>query len=439
MLNTVIQGDCLEVLKTLADNSVDAIVTDPPAGIGFMGKDWDKDKGGRDKWIAWKEEIARECLRVLKHGGHALVWSLPRTSHWTATAWENAGFEVRDKIAHVFGSGFPKSHNLGKAVDKLQGMKGRVVNFDANKIRHNRKSKKKGGSRILAGGFDSDNGATITKGNSEWEGWGTALKPAREDWFLLKKPNEKGLNIAQNCLKWGVGGLNIDACRIDFQNDDDKQESTAKNQHEKFGTKPMQGNNTYGDYSMIEPKNYNPTGRFPANLIHDGSDEVLELFPITKKGSDKKRNCKSVGSFGMPNDATVEYNDSGNASRFFYCAKPSPNEKHKGCEDMEMKQSVGGGGGIGNYINDKNSASGKYGSEKAPSKNFHPTVKSIALMSYLVRMITPKNGIVLDPFGGSGSTALGCLQEGVNFILIEKETDFVQIANKRIDSFKKQK
>ena len=175
MKTELIRGDCLVELKKLKNNSVDAVVTDPPAGISFMGKAWDSDKGGRDNWIKWMSEIASECNRILRPGGHALVWSIPRTSHWTGMAWENAGFEPRDVIAHIFGSGFPKSLSIGKSINKLE----------------------------------------TAKGTFAWEGYGTALKPAREDWWLLRKPLEKGLTIAENCLKWGVGGLNIDGCRVD--------------------------------------------------------------------------------------------------------------------------------------------------------------------------------------------------------------------------------
>ena len=212
-INKVIQGDCLEVMKTLPeenisvgkgqnyllvgdnaiwlkkipDNSIDSIVTDPPAGISFMARGWDSDKGGRDHWIKWMSEVATECKRVLKPGGHAFVWAIPRTSHWTATAWENAGFEIRDVVAHVFGSGFPKSHNIEKALQKIQPER-----------------------------------------SSEFKGIGTALKPAREDWILMRKPLDKGLTIAENCLKWGTGGINIDESRVDYQSESDKASATPQ-------------------------------------------------------------------------------------------------------------------------------------------------------------------------------------------------------------------
>lgn len=212
----IINGDCLEVLKTLLENSVDSIVTDPPAGISFMGKSWDTDKGGRDNWIKWMQEVATECKRVLKPGGHAFVWAIPRTSHWTATAWENAGFEIRDVVAHIFGSGFPKSHNIGVAVAKLRNEELKEVGDNPN----HRES-----DALYALGFQGGKGdGKIREAQNEWSGWGSALKPAREDWILMRKPLEKGLNIAENCLKWGTGGINIDQSRVITPNDEARKQ-----------------------------------------------------------------------------------------------------------------------------------------------------------------------------------------------------------------------
>jgi hypothetical protein len=203
--NYLLVGDNAIWLKKIPDNSIDSIVTDPPAGISFMGRGWDTDKGGRDHWIAWMQEVATECKRVLKPGGHAFVWAIPRTSHWTATAWENAGFEIRDVVAHIFGSGFPKSLNIGKAVDKLQGNERKTVGKD-----------KSGSERNCMAGDFTGGEYDLTKGTSEWEGWGTALKPAREDWLLMRKPIESK-TVAENCLKWGTGGINIDESRVETQ------------------------------------------------------------------------------------------------------------------------------------------------------------------------------------------------------------------------------
>jgi len=330
-MNKIIQGDCLETMRTLPDNSVDAIVTDPPAGISFMGKSWDDDKGGRDHWIKWMQEIATECNRVLKPGGHALVWAIPRTSHWTATAWENAGFQVRDIIAHVFGSGFPKSLNVGKAVDKLQGNE----RVGTGEIKHHAQkgvaiAEERGA--IGGGAFGQAKDEEITVGTSEWEGWGTALKPAREDWLLLRKPLEKGMTVVENVLKWGTGGIAIDACRVGYVNDYDEkhQADIARGQDNATNGKFFGGN---GKSKASSPT---PTGRFPANLIHDGSDEVVELFPNSKSGNGKANTYdKEGGQWGKGKQIrNADFGDSGSASRFFYCAKSSKSERNRGCEGL---------------------------------------------------------------------------------------------------------
>ena len=189
--NYLLVGDNAIWLKKIPDNSIDSIVTDPPAGISFMGRGWDTDKGGRDHWIAWMQEVATECKRVLKPGGHAFVWAIPRTSHWTATAWENAGFEIRDVVAHIFGSGFPKSLNIGKAVDKLQGNEREDLGIRTDIHSHGANCRK---TDVIYPTKEP----RLTKGTSEWEGWGTALKPAREDWLLMRKPlSTGGLDIAK--------------------------------------------------------------------------------------------------------------------------------------------------------------------------------------------------------------------------------------------------
>jgi len=382
----LILGDCLEKLKDLADNSVDSIVTDPPAGISFMGKGWDGDKGGRDHWITWKCEIAKECLRVLKPGGHALVWALPRTAHWTTTAWENAGFEVRDVIAHLFGSGFPKSHNIGKSVDKLQGNE----REDLGESTNNRDRTKHEYNSV--GNVGSN--ARVSKGNSPFEGWGTALKPAREDYILLRKPF-KG-TVASNVLEWGTGGINIDKSRVE----PDIEYLDGKGNDKIFDSSKdiFKINNKL---TRAEP---NQTGRFPANIIHDGSEEVLAVFPDSKAG--KNITEKGTGgiwskSSGLP--CGNQYGDEGSASRFFYCAKPCGTEKNAGLENS----------------------------------NTHPTVKAIKLMSYLCNLITPSKGIILDPFMGSGSTGVSAVTEGFHFIGIELDKDYFEIATARIESVNK--
>jgi DNA modification methylase len=382
MKNKILCGDSLEVLKDFEDNYFDSVVTDPPYGLAFMGKKWDYDVPQVELW--------KEVYRVLKPGGHILSFAGSRTYHRMAVNIEDAGFEIRDMLGWLYGSGFPKSHNIGKAVDKLQGNEREVV---GKKI-HSQKGVRVAEERttIGAGAFGEPREGEITKGNSKWEGWGTALKPAHEPIVMARKPlSEK--TVARNVMEHGTGGINIDGCRID--------NITKK---EKNRTPQRQSNNPNIDLGGMragqEQSMYNNEGRFPANIIHDGSEEVLEVFE--------------------------------ESSRFFYCAKASKAERNMGLDELSTKQTTGGGGGIGNYLDDVNSASGKYGSEKAPQKNYHPTVKPIKLMEYLVRLVTPKEGIVLEPFAGSGTTLIACKQQGFNYIGIEQEQEYCDIAEARL-------
>ena len=490
----VICGDCKEVIKRMDNNSVDSIVTDPPAGIKFMGRIWDHDKGGRDQWIEWMTGIATECLRVIKPGGHALVWSLPRTSHWTATAWENGGFECRDSIVHIFGTGFPKSLDISKAIDKHDGKqmgwfgswlrKWRIDNNIPQKEIAKLFPSKTGGltgcaanwelglnlptveqfnlirdtfslpfeylediEREVIGqrttGIGTGKGATPIMGDGnrditaprtetakQYSGLGTALKPAHEDWILLRKPVEG--TIAQNVLEYGVGGINIDGCRVEIQDTDDS--IYAKNPH----TNGTIGEN--GIYGAGKRTLYKvPTGRFPANLIHDGSDEVLALFPQAmgmSGGGAKDKIKKDTWAIQPFNRKLVREEwircDSGSAARFFYCAKPSQQERNIGCENLPHKTAgectdrVEGSAGL----NSPRAGAGRTNG----SQNDHPTVKSINLMRYLCKLITPPNGVVLDPFCGSGSTGLAAYLEGFQCIMIDSDSHSCEIAEVRMRS-----
>ncbi len=368
----LIQGDCLDVMRDIADNSVDAIVTDPPYGLSFMGKKWDYDVP--------KVEIWEECLRVLKPGGHLLAFAGTRTQHRMAVNIEDAGFEIRDMIAWVYGSGFPKSLNIGKAVDKIQGNEREEI----GRVKRTGKS---------VGAFEGNN--LETKGNSEWEGWGTALKPALEPITVARKPiSEK--SIAENVLKWGTGGINIDESRV--EGEPWKAHTATGLAHVKFFTK--------GSCKEIK-KNPHPAGRFPANFIHDGSDEVLDLFPETKSGGGNK-NPETSNIYGgnslLPsktkrNNQTYEP-DSGSAARFFYCAKASKSERNAGLPDGQTST--------------------------------HPTVKPVKLLEYLVRLVTPNNGLCLDPFMGSGTTGVASKNLNRKFIGIELDEEYFRIAQGRI-------
>ena len=342
-------GDCIEVLKTLEDNSVDSIVTDPPYGLSFMNKKWDYDVPSVEIW--------KECFRVLKPGGHLLSFGGSRTYHRMAIGLEDAGFEIRDQIMWVFGSGFPKSHNIGKAIDKM--------------------------------GIDSD-----------WEGWGTALKPAHEPICMARKPlSEK--SIAENVLKHETGGINIDDCRI--------------------GSDTITTNG-YGDKGFVAQEGYEPStheGRFPANIMFD--EEAGKIL--------------------------------GEPSRFFYCPKVSKKERNAGMDievgvfhqrprredgtiiykethPEEWKEAM-------NKLPRKDKTSKAAAEEKLQDKkgNVHPTVKPIKLMEYLITLVTPKGGIVLEPFMGSGSTGIAAKNLGMSFIGIEREEEYFKIAKRRIENY----
>lgn len=403
-MNKIIQGDCLDKLKDIPDNSIDSIVTDPPYELGFMGKSWDK------TGIANNVEMWKECLRVLKPGGHLLSFGGTRTYHRMACAIEDAGFEVRDMISWIYGSGFPKSLNIGKAVDKLQGNERNVV------------GEKMGGTPqtgLYEAGLGVNEGKYIkvTKGNSEWEGWGTALKPACEPCVLARKPlSEK--TIAENVLKWGTGGINIDGSRVEI----DSKDPNARHGQRVYDF--PETDNFLGGLKAGARGDFNSQGRFPANLIHDGSDEVLGLFPNTKSGGGIKANKKTVGLYGIASNVETNFApDSGSASRFFYCAKTSKSERNKGCEELGEKK-----GGSYEFRQD-----GSLDGQIPSNKNNHPTVKPQALMKYLIKLITPPGGTVLDPFAGSGSTLVAAKDLGHNYIGIEMTEEYIPIIEARLN------
>ncbi len=383
----------------MESSSVDALVTDPPAGIAFMGKDWDKDKGGRDSWVAWMTEVMRECMRVLKPGAHGLVWALPRTSHWTATALENAGFEIRDVVTHLFGTGFPKSLDVSKAIDKAAGAKpvtiGRKMGAtNVAGLKHD-DAQQSGGAYMQTGKYINET-APATDSARQWQGWGTALKPASEHWVLVRKPcSEK--TVAANVLKWGTGAINVDASRIVASDQAALAKNWDRNQSEcnKSGAIAREG----GDLKPIDLSDRVPIGRFPANLVLDEEaaamlDEQSGISPSNRRSS--KIGDKSAGITGWRGTEANPPGDSGGASRFFYVAKASKTDRG--------------------------------------ADNKHPTVKSTKLMSYLCRLVTPPGGLILDPFAGSGSTGVAAKAEGFRFLGIEKDAEYIKIAEKRMSS-----
>jgi len=469
----LILGDCRDVLRELARQNgtgprFTAIVTDPPAGIAFMGKDWDtfatrgrgntadgqhpvgfakdvhwdKDIRARDTFIEWMTEIASLALDLCLPGAHALVWALPRTSHWTATAWENGGWEVRDRIAHVFGSGFPKSLDVSKALDKAAGAEREVVG---------QRKQPQGPDSMLRRAKQVEQGyrpdgdeygqvasdthyitAPATDLAREWAGYGSALKPAVEDWWLLRKPLSG--TIAGNCAEFGCGAINVDGARV--------------------GTDDSFGGGTKGTSGFAagyEHDGWKPgsaSGRFPANLITDGSAEVTACFPVTTSTAQVRHNgaFKSVAKGAETERDSYGFADTGSAARFFACcppdadaprlyyaAKASRREREAGCEGLEAKSA-----GVMDddaYVWPMNGDGSPRGVKVAPSRNGHPTVKPLALMRYLLTLLRqPTVNLVLDPFMGSGSTGVACVQLGIPFVGIERNAEYFEIARRRISA-----
>ncbi len=356
-------GPCEKVMKSIPDNSIDAIVTDPPYGISFMGHKWDYQVPTVEQWA--------ECLRVLKPGGHILAFGGSRTYHRLVVNVEDAGFEIRDQILWVYGTGFPKSHNL----------------------------------------------------EGDWEGWGTALKPAHEPIVMARKPFKQ--TVAKNVAQFGTGALHIRACRV-------------ANEEELAGGRGMllshQRDNTppEGGYEQ------SPDGRWPANLIHDGSEEVIAMFPdslgqqgdLKETGRARPSNGR-LGDMAPPKAHKARVEDNKSAARFFYSAKTTPKERDEGMERFTAftATEMTGGRKEGTAgLNDPRAGAGR----KNGAKNNHPTVKPISLMKYLCRLVTPPGGIVLDPFMGSGSTGRAAIEEGFGFIGIDLDPDHVVTASARI-------
>jgi len=504
----IIHGNNIEVLKTFPDNHFSAIVTDPPYGLGkepdaaemlkawlehgylevkgggFMGKSWD---AFVPQPLFWKE-----AFRVLKPGGHVLSFFGTRTYDWGVMAMRLSGFEIRDCCYWHYGSGFPKSHNISKAMDKMAGAEREVTGTGTagkgfNKVKGFGKNTTKSDEYTS----EWDVTAPATNEAKQWSGWGSALKPASEPIVMARKPLEKGLSIAENILKWGTGGLNIDASRIRFNSDSEKSAVFGR------GTNIIGGNYvgaTHSDGRTNVPPDDN--GRFPANIIlthnpackcvglkkvkgsscspddvgkgtvntlnngilgkgkggiitsaytDENGEEIVEDWecvddcPVRimdeqsgiSKSSDTKRNRNTLGSFGMPNDETPEYNDKGGASRFFYVAKASVSERNWGLEGFDEKEM----GKNQSSLDGGKMLTGS-GNERSNSRqNHHPTIKPVKLMQYLIRMITPPGGICLDPFSGSGTTGIACKLEGFEFLGIEMDEEYCKIAESRIENW----
>jgi DNA modification methylase len=361
---TLHYGDCLAVLRGLTSDSIDAIVTDPPYGLSFMGKRWDYDVPSVEIWA--------ECLRVLKPGGHLLAFAGTRTQHRMAVRIEDAGFEIRDMIAWVYGSGFPKSLDVSKAIDKAAGAEREVVGI-RKAPGMARANVEHGAQNRSVYEFAETSKEPATDAARQWQGWGTALKPALEPITVARKPLAG--TVAENVLAHGTGALNVDGCRVGTDGE------TTRSKQAPYSESGWRTGH------KVESLN---AGRWPANLIHDGSEEPAALL--------------------------------GDAARFFYCAKASKRDRDEGLDGFEARNNMRVNG-------PRESEDAKTATLRA---NHHPTVKPTDLMRYLCRLVTPPGGVVLDPFTGSGSTGKAAMLEGFRFIGIEREAEYVEIARARI-------
>jgi len=525
-INQIICGDCIEVMKTLPDNSVDAVVTDPPYGLEFMGKNWDKFKAGKniaggntgkdtpyarskpapafyqltqvDKLAFQKFNYnwSTEALRVLKPGGYLLAFGSTRTYHRLVCGIEDAGFEIRDTIMWLYGSGFPKSLDISKNIDKRGGnsvgwfgkwlrewrnkrgissneigelfpsktgsLTGCVRNWELGfnlptseqfslivekfnlpfktieeaerEIIGKDKNWGEKGSVPLTGYKEFDITLPATPEAKQWAGWGTALKPACEPIVVARKPLSES-TVAENVLKWGTGGIDIDGGRIGH-NEPLKETNRQKNMGNSWDSSNCGLRNNPNNIASA-----NPQGRFPANVILDEEAGAMldEMSGTLKSGSNNIRSKEGFfvehGGLGKAGDIQVSYGDTGGASRFFYCAKASKSERNRGCENLywlngkltikEIWEKL-------NKENELNKDNKNFKRHNIARGNIHPTVKSLSLMEYLIILYSRKGAIILDPFCGSGTTAMGCINTGRKYIVIDNEKEYIEIAKCRV-------
>ena len=420
-------GDCLDVMAGMEPNSVDAIVTDPPYGLAFMGKDWDHGVPGIPFW-----EMA---LRVAKPGAHLLAFGGTRTFHRLAVAIEDAGWEIRDTVMWVYGSGFPKSYDVSKAIDKAAGAEREVVRAKSYDLRNN------GG---YSGGLNTTKPrsesceltAPATPAAQQWAGWGTALKPAWEPILVARKPLAG--TVAANVLAWGTGAVNVDGCRVGTEKDVPWGGPSGKRSKYEGGWADQNG-----DFDgMLNGSGRNANvGRWPANVVHDGSDEVLAGFPVTTSrwGGENRTSVPGAvygNGHGLPAHNGNYPAGTGSAARFFYCAKASRADRDEGLEGLPLrgKNEVYGDGLNTATKLDPALHTAESVAARPQRHNHHPTVKPTDLMRWLVRLVTPPGGVVLDPFMGSGSTGKAAVLEGMRFMGIEREAEYLEIARRRIDA-----
>lgn len=362
LLATLYLGDCVEVMGALEPATMHAVVTDPPYELGFMGKSWDEAGG-----VASDPETWRRAFDALKPGGHITAFAGSRTYHRIACAIEDAGFEIRDQLMWLYGSGFPKSHDIAKCIAKAGGVwRGRSTRALPDDAR-----------RAFGQHYErTDKGRAVTADAQAWDGWGTALKPAHEPIALGRKPFRG--TVANNCLVHGTGGLNIDGCRVG-----DEVLPVARAGQSQLGTFER----TLRPGTGVTPER---EGRWPANVLTDGSLEVLEAFPPSAR----------------------------DAIRFFYSPKADRREREFGLDDVTPTQMAP------RTAHDRD--------RDRLNRNIHPTVKPIDLMAWLCRLTTPAGGTVLEPFLGSGSTGIAAVRHGFRIVGIEQSPEYFEIAHRRI-------
>lgn len=419
----IYNGDMLDMLQVIEPESIDAIVCDPPYELGFMNKSWDS------TGIAFKKETWQNCFEVLKPGGYLLAFGGSRTYHRIACAIEDAGFEIRDCIMYLYGSGFSKSHNIGLAIDKKNGVQSEVVGVGKSGCNSRAYQSEK---PTTAGNYD------IKKSQNEWQGWGTCLKPAYEPIIVARKPF-KG-SVVDNIIKYRVGGINIDECRV-VCNDKVKMNIRDTSSCSDGWNRPWMDDKEKDKLRQeIAIEKANNLGRFPANVIltYDETDfdEVCGGMPYTKnntKTHSAKNSDNNVNFNASKSVNVIGYEDSGSASRYFYCAKASKKDRDEGLDAFQDKT-------FHSVLNQKNGSGDRLDGAKTPiRKNIHPTCKPTELMQYLVRLVSPKGATILDPFMGSGSTGKAVMFENrerdanYKFIGIELTDEYLPIAQARIE------
>lgn len=445
------KGNMLDMLDNIEENSIDSVVTDPPYEIGLMGKSWDS------SGIAFQKETWQRCFKVLKEGGYLLAFGGSKTFHRIACAIEDAGFEIRDTIMWLYSSGFPKGINIGLAVDKREGIDNTTGNIVKGVATNNTVAMKNG----LGGNQEFSNMYKERQAQNQWKGWNSALKPSFEPIIIARKPFSG--TLVDNVLENGVGGINIDECRVPFESTPNPATNPLYRLENGYKTT---ANANAGDSIVnfgTSKNETNPLGRYPANTIltynDETFDEVCGGLPNTRSGS-RHNICErkeTPTSYGYQTNTRNEFGDEGSAARYykncpyedsdiwdyledieikryFYSGKATKRDRDEGLDDFKARQKY--------YCDGRGNSLEIFGSTdggRKPLKNIHPSVKPTSLMQYLVRLVTPKGGTILDPFNGSGSTGKAVMSENkernanYKYIGIEMTDEYLPISKARIE------